>query len=220
MRQTLTRFLKVSAVLAVVYVFFLGLLMEHRAKVELNKAREFRGQEDFDSANRHYFQALNWYAPWGSSQVAADELMEYAIEGFNHGLKLNAFQSLLRLRSGLLAARSFYIPRPDLLEKANVLIALYLAELKLGPQVSQADVRAQAEIYLKLYAIDTVPKQRWYFFVLIGFLLWVLAIFWLIIIFFGQKRQFNFSQRLKKAIMPISIFVYGYALWVFSMSAA
>jgi hypothetical protein len=220
MRHTLKRAFLILLVFGAVYLMFLAVLFEYRAREELNEARTFREQGNVEVSNRHYFQALNWYAPWGSSQTAADELMSIAEESFKHGQKTESFMALLRLRSGLLAARSFYVPRRDLIEKANKLIVLYLAESKLGPGATQQEIMTQANVYEQLYALDKLHKQSWYFFVLLGFFLWVCASFWLIIIFFGSKRSILFKVRLKLARIPLAIFVYGYALWIFSMSVA
>jgi tetratricopeptide (TPR) repeat protein len=219
-KNTLKKVILAVLVLAGVYVIFLAFLFESRAGEELRQATASRERGDFAAANRHYFQALNWYAPWGASQRAADDLMGLAMEHFNRGQKTEAYNSLLRLRSGLLAARSFYVPRRDLLEKANALIALYLAEYKLGPEASPQEIMSQALVYAKVYSLETLPKQSWYFFVLVGFFTWVCASFWLITIFFGNKRAILLKMRVKLARVPIFIFIYGYALWIFSMSVA
>jgi hypothetical protein len=220
MRNTFKKIFLFSVVFAAVYLVFLAVLFEGRASQELAKARIFRGQGDFKQANLHYFQALNWYAPWGSSQTAADELMDMAVKNIERREKTEAYYSLLRLRGGLLAARSFYIPRRDLLEKANAIIILYLAEIKLGPQATREEFNSQVMIYNKLYSLDALPKQSWYFFVIIGFFTWIIASIWLIVIFFSDKRAVLFKTRLKLARIPAFIFIYGYALWIFSMSIA
>jgi hypothetical protein len=220
MRNTYKKYLLFCVALIAAYLIFLGALIENRASDELSKARAYRDIGALDSSSRHYFQALNWYAPWGSSQKAADELMELATDSLNLGLKKDAFQSLIRLRSGLLAARSFYTPRRDLLDKANAIIVLFLAESKLGPQANPADIRLQAETYGHLYSLALLPNQVWYLFIILGFFIWIIASFWLIVIFFGPTRSIYFKMRLKLARIPIAIFIYGYALWVASMSIA
>jgi hypothetical protein len=219
--QNLKRYLIIFFSIAVVYIIFLALFMESRAQGELDKARTFRVKEDYDAANLHYFRALNWYAPWGASQKAADELMELSVELLKKNLKKESFKSFIRLRSGLLAARSFYIPRTDLLGQANAIISLYLAESKLGTKANQTELRTQAEIYEKFYSINTIQNQFWYFIVIIGFFIWLLAVFWLIFVFFSDKNKVLIIKvKLKKARIPIALFAYGYALWIFGMSAA
>lgn len=220
MRNTLKRILLAVLVLAAVYLIFLAVLFERRASAELSQANIFRERGDFGAADRHYFQALNWYAPWGSSQKAAEGLLDMAMENLKRGQKTEAYNSLLRLRSGLLAARSFYVPRRDLVEKANELIVAYLAETKLGPEASPDELASLKWRYGEVYSIGKLPKQSWYFFVIIGFFTWIGATLWLITIFFGNKRPVLLKLRFKMARVPILIFIYGYALWIFSMAVA
>jgi hypothetical protein len=220
MNNTLKKISLSVLVLAAIYLIFLVIFFERQASNELNQARASLAHGDLQKANRHYFQALNWYAPWGSSQKAADELMDMAEKNLGRGEKNEAYHSLLRLRGGLLAARSFYVPRRDLVEKANALIVLYLAEAKLGPQASRQELHSQALIYEKLYSLDALPKQSGYFFILLGFFTWVVASFWMIKIFFGTKQVLLIKQKLKLARIPILIFIYGYGLWIFSMLIA
>jgi hypothetical protein len=221
MKKTLKRFFLAVSAIGVVYLVFLGFMMEFRAHVELEKARFSKSQGDLDSANRHYFQALNWYAPWGSSQRAAEELMAMAKDNMGRGLKQEAYQSLLRLRGSLLAARSFYVPRKDLIELSNSFISLYLAETRLGPGASREAIGAQGQIYLQLYSLEKLPKQSWYFFAILGFLLWICAGFWLICVLFGPNRKAGgVMARLKIGRIPLAVFVYGYALWLVGMSVA
>jgi hypothetical protein len=202
----------------VVYVAFLAGLMEHRARGELVQARDRKERGDLEAANRHYFQALNWYAPWGSSITAADELMALALDNLAAGRKSEAYHSLLRLRSALLADRSFFVPRLDLVELSGNIIALYLAESKLGAEAGQEAIIAQSRIYAELYSTRNLPQQRWLFLAVAGFLLWVAASFWFIKVFFGANFTAKISYRFKKAVMPISLFVGSYVLWIYSMS--
>ncbi|MDR1111561.1 MAG: hypothetical protein LBP92_12950 [Deltaproteobacteria bacterium] len=220
MKKAFKRIIPALFAVAAVYLIFLGTMMELRAHAELEKARLSIKHGDLDSGNRHYFQALNWYAPWGSSQRAADELMSLAKENMRHGFKQEAYQSLLRLRGGLLAARSFYVPRMDLIESANSLISLYLAEIRLGPGASHEAITARAQEYLQLYSVEKLPRQSWYFFAVLGFFLWVVAGFWVIYAIYGPTRANGLRMRLKMARIPMAIFVYGYALWIVGMSVA
>jgi hypothetical protein len=220
MSQSWKRYLIPLCVGALVYLVFLFGLLQYRAHSEVVKARDFISQGDLAAADRHYFQALNWYAPVGASQKAADELMALAMENMEAGRKYEAYQSLLRLRGALLAARSFYTPRKDLLVKADELISLYLAQTKLGPGADKSMVRELARIYGSLYSSWNKQGESWYFFAVLGFLLWVWASFWIIRSLFGPASLGKLTSRLRKAVIPLSIFVYGYILWLFSMSIA
>jgi hypothetical protein len=197
---------------------FLAVMLEIRAGSELGRARELAAAGDFDSAHRHFFQALNWYAPWGSSQRAADELMALSLEHLKAGRMDAAFQSLLRLRSGLIAARSFYQPRTDLLETATPLIALSLASLKLGQKASREEIKALAAVYQTLYAAAAKRPQRWYMLMVAGFLLWTGSAFRLVLVVF-QPSTGNLSPiaRLKSLPASSGALFFGYLLWLVSM---
>ncbi|MDR1487856.1 MAG: hypothetical protein LBT62_07705 [Deltaproteobacteria bacterium] len=209
----------VLSIAAAFFAFWAG-LMEYRASGELEKARAFREASNYEAADRHYFQALNWYAPWGSSQTAAEELMELGREHLGQGRHTQAYQSFLRLRGGLMAARSFYLPRADLIEAANPFIALYLAEQKLGPQASRDEINAQAQLYLQLYAENPPIGEGWHFLTIAGFLGWVIAGFRLIAIFFDNRRLLNVRQRFQQGRAVILLFICAYGLWLFSMTRA
>jgi hypothetical protein len=211
--------LMVGLASALVFVVFLAALFERRAWDELSRARTMVAGGDFAGADRHYFQALNWYAPWGSSQKAAEELLALGLEHLKAGRKEEAFRSLLRLRSALIAARSFYQPRQDLLDTANPLIALSLAEKRLGPKASRQEVAEQAAFYQLLYSADNSPYQPWDFLVVFSFLLWAGAGFTFIFLHFQTRPPFAPpAGKWKTTWIPLFVFIYGYATWIFSMS--
>jgi hypothetical protein len=203
-----------------VYLIFLACLLEHRAGVELVRAREHRALENFTAADSHYFQALNWYLPWGSPQTAASELAEMAAENLEKGAGREAYQSLLRLRGALLAARSFYIPNKELVERANNAICLFLAAEKLGPAASRDEIREQAGVYYKLYSLDRTPGQSWYFLGVLGFLIWAASGFWFVRVFFGRPTMEGVPVRRAFPLKPALFFIFGYVLWVVAMSMA
>jgi tetratricopeptide (TPR) repeat protein len=192
--------------------------LELRAGTELDKARALLSEGDYTAAHRHYFQALNWYAPWGSSQAAADELMDLCQGHIAAGRRSEALQGLLRLRSGLMAARSFYQPRRDLLERANPLIALSLASLKLGDSAPRDQILSQAAIYQALYAADPSDRQPWLFMVVFSFLLWAGAAFHLVFTCFKDRGPLDPALKRRAVLIPLAVFVYGYLMWVFSMN--
>jgi tetratricopeptide (TPR) repeat protein len=215
---------KLLAGLAAAAALLIGLaaLMEARASGELGEARALAKAGDFAGADRHYFQALNWYAPWGSSQRAADELMALAVAHLEAGRRPEALQSLLRLRSALIAARSFYQPREDLLAEATPLIALSLARLKLGDAAGREELLAQAAIYQQRYSEDPVRAGIWPLLAVCGFLLWAGAAFRLVFAYFqAPGPHLPLAPRERRALLIISaVFALGYLTWLFSMSQA
>lgn len=211
---------KAAACLAVLLAALVGLaaLMERRAGDELYKARELVAAGDYLAADRHYFQALNWYAPWGSSQAAADELYGLALNHLKSGRKAQALQSLLRLRSALLAARSLYQPRRDLLDAASPLIALSLAEMKLGEGAPRELILAKAAFYQLLYSDDPARDQRWLYMIVFSFLLWTGSAFCWVFSFFRERGPLDPPRRRREIYIPLAVTLYGYLTWLFSMS--
>jgi hypothetical protein len=203
---------------ALVLFAFLVALIEKRAGAELESARTFAAAGDYAAADRHYFQSLNWYAPWGSSQKAADELLALGLEHLKSGREKEAFQSLLRLRSALVAARSFYQPREDLLEIATPLIALILARQKLGVETAREDIAEQAAIYQALYVSAAKREQRWYFVMVFSFLLWAGSAFYIVFAYFKEKCPLTQAYKRKALYIPLGVFAWGYLMWLFSMT--
>jgi hypothetical protein len=203
-----------------VYLIFLACLFEYRANTELNQARDFRAQENYKAADIHYFQALNWYLPWGSSQAAANELINLAKDNLAKGNDYEAYQSSLRLRGALLASRSFYIPRKDLIVQTNDIISLYLAQIKVGPTATPEKTQAQVKEYYLLYSLDKIPGQFWYFLSVLGFFLWVISIFLVVKAYFSSSAPLKIKLKLNALRLPLLFFIIGYCLWVYSMSVA
>lgn len=216
----LSPFLKTVLAAAFIFLIFLIFFMEFRAAKELSKARNFRETGAVLTAARHYFQALNWYSPWGASQRAADELMDLGLENLKAGRKYEAYVCFLRLRGALIAARSFYLPRRAELEKINSLISLYLAESKLGPGATIEEIKNQAIIYHRLYSSSPDFSQGWYFVAISGFFIWVGAASRVLISFYGPKRTLGWPERLLKARLALLAFIVGYVLWVLGMALA
>jgi hypothetical protein len=204
----------------IIFIIFISVLMEYRSSIELNKARELLVANKIDLATRHYFQAMNWYAPWGSCQKSADELYKLGLEQLKKNNKKDSFQIFLRLRSGLLAARSFYVPRQDLIENINPILALLLAEMKLNLNNNREDIKKQASIYLELF--QEIPKtdQSWYFITILGFLTWVCTSFLAIFRLYGNNKQTNLKNKLLQLRFISLIFVIGYVLWILGMAKA
>ncbi|MDR2443624.1 MAG: hypothetical protein LBE31_08905 [Deltaproteobacteria bacterium] len=219
MRENLKTKIAVFLFSVLAFLVFMGILTERRARSELELARAAVALGQFDSADRHYFQALNWYAPLGSSQKAAEELLALANNHLKEGRKPLALLSLLRLRSALIAARSFYLPRKDLLEKINPVIAQLLAENKLGHQANEQvldgqALDAQAKAYLRLYTDLPPMDQKWPFLAVAGFLVWIGGAFEVIKIYFRSQVKFN------SLVLPLVVFICGYCLWLISLTKA
>jgi hypothetical protein len=140
---------------------------------------------------------MAWYLPWGTAETAAEELLTLAVEWDKKGEAWNAELALHRMRAGLYGARSFYIPRKDLIDQADPLLAKLMARRKLGPGASEADVAKQAEAHLAILREPPRPNVIAAAAASFGFLGWIAAVFLFIWARFGEhpnlRRQWIFS---------------------------
>lgn len=198
-------------VYAALALAFLAALVEMRARNELSLARQ---AGDTQTVIRHYFRALNWYVPFGSYQKAATELIELGDGLRAAGQERQARQAYERARSGLMAARHFYIPRRDLVSRAEEGIAPLLAREKLGPEATAQALEKQAAIYLEQLRAPLPPKTWAALMAVLGFAAWVGSAL-VLIVNFGQGRL------RRRAMLPwTAIFVLGYAAWLIGLRLA
>ncbi|MDR0548103.1 MAG: hypothetical protein LBI10_01625 [Deltaproteobacteria bacterium] len=209
-----------SLILAAIFLLFIVAFMEVKANRELKLARIALSQSP-KTAIRHYFQALNWYAPWGSSQVAADELKDLADRLKNEGRVDLAYEAYLRLRGALNAARSFYWPRPDLQSKANDFLANYLADKKISSMGGQGDKIRLYGYYLEIYEDKGNFSEFYGFLVVLSFLGWVFYFVKIIWAFFPlSSEKVPFRQKIYLEKILIIMFVACYVVWILAMKAA
>jgi hypothetical protein len=199
---------------------FSFIFIEIRAQNELNLARAAVSVHDSAEAIRHYFQSLNWYAPWGSSQTAAKELLSYGLTLENNKETKMAVQAFYRLRAGLVGARSFYLPHPKLIAKANEHIASYLASQKLGEKYNFQDFKNLSSFYLELYSSSPTFNEGWYFVAIGGFLLWVSSGFKSVFILLKKDTVNLFTKRLSAFRYSALLFIIGYIMWIIGLKMA
>jgi hypothetical protein len=196
-----------------------GLFMEAKASRELKLARNARPHSS-ETAARHYFQALNWYAPWGSSQTAAKELRDLAVKLKEEGRTEAAYQAFLRLRGALYAARSFYVPRKDLLTEANEFLANYLADQKIRFNGGVGDKAALVKYYGDIYNEGPNFSEFFGFLVVLSFLGWVFYFIKIIWVLFPRGEKVPLTRTLSQRKILIFLFVAFYVAWIFAMKAA
>ncbi|MDR2353622.1 MAG: hypothetical protein LBF22_10810 [Deltaproteobacteria bacterium] len=210
-----------ALLILVLFFAFLLTFMEIKARSELNSAREQISNGNLQKGIIHYFQALNWYAPTGASQTAARELSTLAKDLNDAGKKTEAYHAYLRLRAGLIASRSFYLPNTDLIKEANIFLADYLARQKLGENASPTELKKETASFFTIY--DSAPQTRefWKFIVVIGFFTWTLGGVKLIFLLFQKEFQDSpWGIRLNNAKHTLVIFCFGYMFWFFGMYLA
>ena len=206
--RSLARGLAVVLILAVVLVA----VVETRARSELDLARASAKRSDWRESLKHYSRALNWYVPFGASGTAAEELLALGLRLDGGGEKRLASTALMRLRSGLYGARSFYTPRPDLLEKAEPALARLMAAEKLGDKPDPAKLALLTKTYLDEMRTPSRPRPGYALAASGGFLVWTEAVLLFIWRFF---RKENGGW---KAAWPFAaLWAVGFALWLWGM---
>ncbi|MDR3153638.1 MAG: hypothetical protein LBW85_05030 [Deltaproteobacteria bacterium] len=205
---------------ALLFLAFLAVFMEVKASRELSLADALAARGLSADAAVHYFRSLNWYSPLGSSQNAAGRLAALGDSLEAAGDREGACLAFLRLRSALCAARSFYMPRRDLLELANGRIADCLARERLGPAAAPEDLRRERGRFLAIYSAAPVMNEGWYLAAAGGFLIWTLGGVLAVFRFFKAEPSLPFTRRLHAARAPSICFAAGYALWILGMAFA
>jgi hypothetical protein len=205
------------------FLLFIAIFMEVKASQELDLARKALPQSG-EKAIKHYFQALNWYAPWGSSQKAAEELLALANKYKSEGQTELAYSAFLRLRAALYAARSFYSPRRDILAVANEFLANYLADKKISLMSSpESEAVSRDDLYLKyfrVYSAEVNFSEFFAFIVVLSFLGWVFFFVKALFALFGEKEKLTLKDKINRGKTPIVLFFACYLAWYFSMMLA
>ena len=200
----------VVAVLAAV-VFLMG-MMEYRAGRETALARAAAAQGADEEAAKHYTRALNWYVPFGSAETAAEEMLALGLARDQEGRSGEAILYLSRMRSGLYGARSLFTPRPDLIARAEPVLARLRAVQKLGPDAEPSELQAKTDQYLEIMRRPSRPATLPALAAVGGFFLWAAAGLWFIFSFFSFKKRGWLSGWL-----PAALFALGFAAWIWGM---
>jgi hypothetical protein len=132
---------KEAAVILMAVVIALAIMMETRARNELALARA-ASAGNIDLALKHYSRCLTWYVPFGTAETAAEELLALGEKWSEAGRIRDAYLAIIRMRSGLYGARWLIVPRQDLLDRAEPLLARLQAQRKLGEAAEKDQIEA------------------------------------------------------------------------------
>lgn len=209
-----SRLIQALAGLAAALVILAGVL-ELRARDELGLARKARSRSDQAEALKHYSRSLNWYVPFGAAETAAEELLDLGLTWEKQGRDKEAALALSRMRSGLYGARSFYTPRPDLISRAEPVLAGLRARAKLGPQAKDSDLDRQAKEYLDLMQRPARPGLGPAAGAVGGFFMWVIAAFVFIARFFKAE-----AGGWTRAWPWAAVWAAGFIIWLWGMKWA
>jgi hypothetical protein len=158
-----------------------------------------------------YRWAMRWYTPWGSHHgAAADALLRIAaLRADDH--PEDAVMALDGLRSALIAARSFYQPRPDLIAQVHAQIPTLLARVaeRNGDKRPRAELEARfRRDYERPVGVPLHVSAA----VTLGFLLWFGAAIWTVAR--GLEPDGRFGPRAWRGIGASAL---GFAMWAAAM---
>jgi len=185
---------------------------------ELQHARVLHDRGDIDAAIVHYRRAARWYAPgnpWGTEALAALETL--GDEAERTGESERALAAFRAIRAAIMGSRSFYIPYPDRLERANGRIADLMAA---GPTPPIDAGRSRAELradHLRLLrSAGARPRVLWTVVLLVGFASWVGGAFAF------AARAIDDEDRLlgPQARVWGTCVLVGFGLWILGMALA
>jgi hypothetical protein len=173
-------------------------------------------RRDAEEAIRLWRRAARWYVPGAPHVGAAYERLEAlataAAEGGDPAVALEAWRAV---RSSILATRSFYTPREDLLARANQEIAGLMAR-EPGPAAAGATPEARRAWHLALLERDQSPSVAWTVIALAGFAAWVGGGF------FFAWRGFTADDRLDRRIAARAglVIALGLVVWMIGLYRA
>jgi hypothetical protein len=142
------------------------------ARFELKIADEKLRRGDLDGAIDQYRRAARWYMPGSPYHLLAlDRLVFLASQAEQRGYPERALSAYRAIRGAMFSARSFYVPEPDRVNKADHKIAALMASSL--PSGSEQLKQKRTDEYLTLLRARPDPNPYWCALALAGFLLWV-----------------------------------------------
>jgi tetratricopeptide (TPR) repeat protein len=186
---------------------------------EHQKALTARAEGDLAEAITHYQRSIKWYlpgAPFGNrSAEGLWEIGEAAQERGDQETALTAFQEL---RSSFYAARSFYTPGKEWIEKCNQKLAVLMAEREVSSseKKKKASLEELRQKHLDILGQKDRPDYFWSIVLEIGFFGWVGAVVGFIMQVFRGEKGFV----VRRALGWGSLFLISYATWIIGMLKA
>lgn len=207
---------------ALIILFLLSLLVGYIAIQGYREYREAEGAKaegDLSAAITHYQRSIKWYLP-GVFYVAkaAEGLWQLGMEAETKGDKIMALMAYQELRSGFYAARSFYTPGTDWIERCNQKIAALMAEWEASSSQRRGhdSMEALRRKHLDILSRKERPDYFWSIVLEVGFFGWLGATIGFIVQVFQGEKGFN-SRR---ALGWGTLFLVSYFLWILGMLKA
>ena len=175
------------------------------------RAVAFENQGQLAAAVSEYRWTLRWYTPWGPvHDDAAQALLEIANQAEKDKPRL-AMDALDALRSGLIASRSFYQPRADLVAHVNKTIPAILVRV-----AEREGDKRDKDTLLKRFEADyarPVGIAPWASLaVSLGLVLWLFGLVMAIRDGVGEDGHWR-----RRGWRWIGVSVAGFACWALAM---
>lgn len=209
---TLLHRLRLPILAAVAVLLSLSVRATWEQREAWTRAVQYEKTGDLWRAVDEYRWVLRWYTPWGPDHDdAAAALVELAdrVEASDPEL---AVQALDNLRSGLIAGRSLWQPRADLVEVCNRRLPALLVRVadRRGDSRDKGALLAQ---FSKDYARPVGVSPATSLAVGLGFLLWISGLIMIV------RRGLDDDARWQPAGWPwLGATVGGFALWALGMA--
>lgn len=186
---------------------------------EYRKAEVAKAKGDITAAIVHYPRSIKWYLP-GAFYVdkAAEGLWQVGMEAEAKGDKVMALMAYQELRSGFYAARSFYTPGTDWIERCSQKIAALMAEWEASSteRGGNSTIEELRQKHLEILGRRAAPDYFWSVVVEVGFFGWVGATIGFILQVFQGEKGFDGRRALRWG----TLFLISYFLWIVGMLKA
>ncbi len=178
-----------------------------------------KAKGELTTAVTHYHRSIKWYLP-GAFYVAgaAEGLWQVGMEAERKDDKVLALMACQELRSGFYAARSFYTPGKEWIEKCNQKIAALMArwETSSAQGKEQLSIEALTQRHLSILGQKDRPDYFWSIVLELGFFGWLGSTIGFAMQVFRGEKGFNG----KRALGWGTLFLISYFLWITGMLKA
>ena len=182
-----------------------------------NQGEIYFNEQQYVRAITFFDRSLHWYTPHNPYvQKSAERLWDIAMRAEQQGNTRLALIATRTIRRGFYAARSFYTPGKNWINKCDLKInELMLLERN---QQEMRDAPIQLDKPIRPRQKATTPSTLWSIIVVIGFLGWIgSAIGFIMLACKGDREVRLFGSR---GVTWVSLALIFFALWLVGMMKA
>ncbi len=200
-----------------VLLLLLAVRVVGAASGELREADRLHRRGEVDASIAHYRRAARWYAPGNPySTEALDRLAEIGAAAEREADRERALAAWRSIRGAILGARSFYVPHPERLARADEHIATLMAEVPPAPIDTARSPQERRDAHLALLREVPRPAVGWSILALLGLATWIVAAFAFV------TRAIDEDDRLVGASARLwgTVWIVGFGLFVVGLALA